>query len=197
MKKISALILIMCLIIFALAACGGSGGGQGGSGNNSSGEQGGTGDGGSDEGGAGEENESGGESGDGGSNESGGESSGEGGSNDNGSGDGGSDDVKPENPNLVTFDEAIDARLSISISSSVGSYSVVDDPAAVAGSGFAGDNRIHIAAGLAEKLAYGLFNKRQIHYFFALFSLRIWVARARPSITASGLGAQPATSTST
>jgi glycyl-tRNA synthetase beta chain len=42
------------------------------------------------------------------------------------------------------------------------------------------------------------FEKREIHYFICpLFSSRILVASTRPSITASGFGVQPATSTST
>ena len=77
---------------------------------------------------------------------------------------------------------------------------VEDDAAAVVGRallGLIGD--VHIAAGLGKELRKRFFDERKIHYFFIpfLFSCRIWVARYRPSITASGLGVQPATSTST
>ena len=74
---------------------------------------------------------------------------------------------------------------------------MIDDAAAVLGCCLNRDERIHVAAGFGEQLLYGFFNKRKIHYIFSLFSLSIWVARARPSMTASGLGAQPATATST
>ena len=74
---------------------------------------------------------------------------------------------------------------------------VEDDASAVVRRRLTGDEGVHVAARLAEELGYGFSDKREIHYICPLFSLSIWVARARPSMMASGLGAQPAISTST
>ena len=63
-------------------------------------------------------------------------------------------------------------------------FGVEDDPAAIAGRGLAGHEGVHFAARLGKQAFDGFFYKRKIHYFCPLFSLRIWVASARPSMTA-------------
>ena len=56
---------------------------------------------------------------------------------------------------------------------------------------------VHGAARLTEELGDSFSDKREIHYICPLFCLSISVALTRPSMMASGLGAQPAMSTST